>query len=188
MRQFTSRALARLALAGLVAGSACAPPQPRLASPPRAAQFTVRAVQVRPASSVSTPRVTGDRLRSPDGRSEAYFETGVQGLESTSSRLMAGPVGAPARAIAQAVNPYGIAWHPESGTIAFSEGTIVHLVDSDGQTRARLYSGPGGPYPGACFNLVWSADGRLLSCDQVESVEREELANPSTVTITVDVR
>lgn len=101
---------------------------------------------------------------------------------------MAGSVGAPAREIAQVVNPYGLAWHPEGRTIAFSEGTVVHLVDSDGQTRMLLYSGPGGPYPGACFNLTWSADGRTLSCEQVESVEREELANPSTVTITLNVR
>jgi len=90
--------------------------------------------------------------------------------------------------IAEVVNFYGLCWSPDSSKIAYSEGTLVHLADIDGKTKQVIYSGPGGPYPGASFNLKWSENGLQLSFMQVENVRDFELANPSLVTITLGVR
>jgi len=65
---------------------------------------------------------------------------------------------------------------------------MVHIADSDGQTKSTIYSGPGGPYPGASFDLRWSDDGRQLSFLQVEHAQDSELANPSFVTIILGIR
>ncbi len=121
-------------------------------------------------------------VASPDGRSVVWSERRGKGLESTEHALMVARDGGPAKAIATAVNLGGLAWSPDGTRIAYSEGTVVHVVDADGGRPAVVYVGPGGPYPGACFNLTWHPDGRL-SFIEIESSFDERLANPKRITI-----
>jgi Tol biopolymer transport system component len=126
---------------------------------------------------------------SPDGKRVAKVEKLRSGIESQVYVLSVSATGeASGIKIAEVVNFFGLCWSPGGSKIAFSEGTMVHIADSDGQTKSTIYSGPGGPYPGASFDLRWSDDGRQLSFLQVENAQDPELANPSFVTITLGIK
>ena len=126
---------------------------------------------------------------SPDGKRMAKVERLRSGIESQVYVLSIFTMGeASGIKIAEVVNFFGLCWSPGGSKIAFSEGTMVHIADSDGQTKSTIYSGPGGPYPGASFDLRWSDDGRQLSFLQVEHAQDSELANPSFVTIILGIR
>ena len=126
---------------------------------------------------------------SPDGKRMAKVERLRSGIESQVYVLSIFTIGeASGIKIAEVVNFFGLCWSPGGSKIAFSEGTMVHIADSDGQTKSTIYSGPGGPYPGASFDLRWSDDGRQLSFLQMEHAQDSELANPSFVTIILGIR
>jgi Tol biopolymer transport system component len=127
------------------------------------------------------------RVPSPDGKRIAYSERmGGAGLESLRYGIYVSDTTERERIkIAEVVNYYGLAWSPDGTKIAFSEGTIVYIADSDGMTKQAVHVGPGGPYPGACFNLTWSEGGQKLSFVQVENARDADLANPSKVVITL---
>jgi hypothetical protein len=124
------------------------------------------------------------KLLSPDAKMMAKVERLRSGIESQVYVVSLSTIGKESEIeIAEVVNFFGLCWSPDSSKIAFSEGTIVHIADRDGQTKSTIYSGPGGPYPGASFDLRWSDNGRQLSFFQVEHAQDSELANPSLVTI-----
>jgi hypothetical protein len=126
---------------------------------------------------------------SPDGMRMAKVERLRSGIESQVYAVSVSTLGeASGIKIAEVVNFFGLCWSPGGSKIAFSEGTMVHIADSDGHTKHTIYSGPGGPYPGASFDLRWSDDGRQLSFLQVEHAQDPELANPSFVTITLGTK
>ena len=126
---------------------------------------------------------------SPDGKRMAKVERLRSGIESQVYGLSVSTIGeASGIKIAEVVNFFGLCWSPGGSKIAFSEGTMVHIADSDGQTKSTIYSGPGGPYPGASFDLRWFDDGRQLSFLQVEHAQDPELANPSFVTIILGIK
>ncbi len=123
---------------------------------------------------------------SPIKKRTAHIEKLRVGVESIVFAVFVSTINGETRTkIADVANFFGLAWSPESSKIAFSEGTLIHITDSDGQTQKVIYIGPGGPYPGACFDLKWSEDGQKLSFSQVESVNDVSLANPIKVTITL---
>ena len=127
--------------------------------------------------------------KSPDGKKVANVKKMRTGIESQVYMVSISETDNKHEIkIHEVVNFYGLCWSPDGSKIAFSEGTIVHIADSDGKTRQAIYIGPGGPYPGASFNLRWSENGRQLSFMQVENVQDFELANPSLVTITLGKR
>jgi hypothetical protein len=126
---------------------------------------------------------------SPDGKRMAKVERLRSGIESQVYGLSVSTIGeASGIKIAEVVNFFGLCWSPGGSKIAFSEGTMVHIADSDGQTKSTIYSGPGGPYPGASFDLRWFDNGRQLSFLQVEHAQDPELANPSFVTIILGIK
>ena len=126
---------------------------------------------------------------SPDRKRMAKVERLRSGIESQVYVVSVSTIGEESGVkIAEVVNFFGLCWSPDGSKIAFSEGTMVHIADSDGQTKSTIYSGPGGPYPGASFDLRWSDDGRQLSFLQVEHAQDSELANPSFVTIILGIR
>jgi hypothetical protein len=126
---------------------------------------------------------------SPDGKRMAKVERLRSGIESQVYGLSVSTIGeASGIKIAEVVNFFGLCWSPGGSKIAFSEGTMVHIADSDGQTKSTIYSGPGGSYPGASFDLRWFDDGRQLSFLQVEHAQDPELANPSFVTIILGIK
>ncbi|UCF90493.1 MAG: hypothetical protein JSW39_19650 [Desulfobacterales bacterium] len=128
-------------------------------------------------------------VKSPDGKKVAKVVNISGGIESQLYVVSVFAVEEESQIkIAEVVNFFGLCWSPDSSKIAFSEGTMVHLADSDGKTKQIIYIGPGGPYPGASFNLRWSGNGRQLFFIQVENVRDSELANPSFVTITLGKR
>lgn len=141
-------------------------PEERLASPPR--EVAVETATVRFIASVETKRT---------------------GLESTVFRIVlrarARQSGGPVREHViekDAVNLFDIAWAPGGSMVAFCEGTLVSAVGWSGDPQV-LYVGPGGPYPGACTGLAWSADGGQLQFIQLEHATDTSLANPARVTL-----
>lgn len=128
-------------------------------------------------------------VKSPDGKRVAKVEMIRRGIESQVYVVSVSAIdGEPETKIAEAVNLFGLCWSPDGSKIAFSEGSIVHIADRDGQTKQIIYSGPGGPYPGASFNLKWVENGQKLSFIQVENAQDSELANPAIVTIKLGMR
>lgn len=127
--------------------------------------------------------------KSPDDKKVANVERMRTGIESQIYMISISETDKKHEIkIHEVVNFYGLCWSPEGSKIAFSEGTMVHIADSDGKTKQTIYTGPGGPYPGASFNLRWSENGRQLSFIQVENAQDFELANPALVTITLGKR
>jgi Tol biopolymer transport system component len=112
-------------------------------------------------------------------------QTVSTGFESRRSRIVLTGPNRRRVTIGPLVNYYGIAWSPDSSKIAFAEGAVVTIADRDGRTRQVMHTGPGGPYPGACFDLVWSEGGRTLSFTQVENAEQLDLSRPTRVIITL---
>jgi hypothetical protein len=125
------------------------------------------------------------QVRSPDRRWLARAQTMSTGRESRRSRIVLTGPNRRRVTIGPLVNYYGLAWSPDSSKIAFSEGAVVTIADRDGRTRQVIHTGPGGPYPGACFDLVWSEGGRTLSFTQVENAEQLDLSRPTRVVITL---
>jgi hypothetical protein len=152
----------------------------------RAKDLKKVAEEVHPGASPDGLNELVHTVVSPDGKRTATAERVSIGVESIVFGIYVSSASSEARVkIAEVVNWFGLCWSPDGSKIAFSEGTILHVADSDGQTRQVIYIGPGGPYPGACFNLKWSGDGKRLSCIQVENARDVELSNPVKVTITL---
>jgi hypothetical protein len=153
-----------------------------------AAQLEVVAVASRPVGAMPQLAAPERTLAAPHGEKVAHIEPVQQGLESATYHIrVTGPGGGDAITVAQPVNLSDLAWSPDGSKLAYCEGTMVQVVDSDGLTTRRLYVGPGGPYPGGCFELTWSDDGRRLSFIQVENVHRPEFSNPVEVVLTLTV-
>ena len=128
-------------------------------------------------------------VKSPDGKRVAKVVRIGTGIESQVYLVSVLAVNEKSEIkIAEAVNFFGLCWSPDGSKIAYSEGTMVHIADSDGLTKQIIYIGPGGPYPGASFNLRWSNNGQQLSFMQVVNAQTSELANPSFVTITLGMK
>src|SRR5262245_27059697 len=153
-----------------------------------AARLTGEAVRQDPAASVTGLERVPALVRSPDKRRTAHVRELAKGAESVRSQIT---IVGPSRrqiAIATVVNYFGLTWSPDGTKIAFSEGAVVTIVDSDGTTRQVIHTGPGGRYPGACFDLQWSKDGRTLSFTQVENARQLDLSRPVRVAIALGVR
>jgi Tol biopolymer transport system component len=140
--------------------------------------------EVEPIAFPDVPKKVNSEITSPDKRKIVKLIKKSTGLESASYQIYVTLLKSCQKYfIAEAVNCYGLGWSPDSSKIAFSEGTLVHLADSDGSSQQMIYTGPGGPYPGACFDFAWSRDGRRLSFIQVESVRDSSLAHPKRITL-----
>jgi len=142
-------------------------------------------VKLEPGASTRGLAHVPSQVRSPDGRRVARAQTVSVGRESRRSRIVITGPNRRRITIGPIVNYYGLAWSPDGSKIAFSEGAVVTIADSDGQSRQVIHTGPGGPYPGACFDLAWSAAGRTLSFTQVENAEQLDLSRPTRVVITL---
>ncbi len=107
-----------------------------------------------------------------------------QAVESSICRLeLTDSAGEPIDSIDEIANCYGMAWSPDGNRLAFSEGSLVHVLPAAGGERTTLFAGPGGPYPGGAFNLEWLRDGARLRFDVVDHVSNPDLANPRQVTL-----
>lgn len=150
----------------------------------RAKDLRKLAEEVEPIAFPVTPKKVKSEITSPNKRKIVRLVKKTAGLESITYQIYVKVLKSCQKFfIAEAVNCYGLGWSPDSSKIAFSEGTLVHLADSDGVTQQIIYTGPGGPYPGACFDFAWSQDGRRLSFIQVESVHDSSLAHPKRITL-----
>jgi hypothetical protein len=153
-----------------------------------AARLTSESVRVEPGAATAGLERVPTVVRSPDKRLTARVQTLSQGAESQRSRIaITGPGRRPVT-IATLVNYFGLAWSPDGSKVAYSEGAVVAISDSDGRTRTVIHTGPGGRYPGACFDLAWSEDGRVLSFTQVENAQQLDLSTPVRVSITLGTR
>jgi len=152
-----------------------------------AAKLTKGAVRMEPGAPTRGLAHVPAQVSSPDGRRIARVQNVSAGRESATSRVVITGPGRRRTPIGTVVNNFGLAWSPDGSKIAFSEGTIVHVADSDGKTRQVIHTGPGGPYPGAAFDLAWSDDGRTLSFTQVENAGQLDLSRPVRVVITLGV-
>ena len=153
-----------------------------------AARLTSAAVRQEHSASTAGLERVPSIVQSPDNRRTARVQQLSQGVESQRSRITIDGPGQRRTTIATAVNYFGLAWSPDGRKIAFSEGAIVTIADSDGKTQQVIHTGPGGRYPGACFDLEWSKDGRTLSFTQVENARQLDLSRPVRVSITLGVR
>ena len=142
-------------------------------------------VKLEPGASTRGLRHVPSQVRSPDGRWVARAQTVSVGRESRRSRIVITGPNRRRITIGPIVNYYGLAWSPDGSKIAFSAGAVVTIADSHGPGRQVIHTGPGGPYPGACFDLVWSEAGRTLSFTQVENAEQLDLWRPTRVVITL---
>jgi hypothetical protein len=125
----------------------------------------------------------------PAGRFVARVEATKTSVESTASRIVlrahsrdSGTVVHERVIKEDAVNVFGLAWAPDGSSLAFCEGALVSVAGWSGDPQI-LHAGPGGPYPGACTDLSWSADRRQLRFIQVEHATDPSLANPARVTL-----
>lgn len=153
-----------------------------------AARLKRTAVRTEPSASTAGPGRPPMEVRGPDNRSVARVQQVSRGRESRSSRLVVTRSGRRAVIAARVVNYFGMAWSPDGSKIAYSEGTTIHIVDADGKTRQTIYTGPGGPYPGAAFDLRWADGGSTLSFTQVENAEQLDLSHPVRIILTLAAR
>lgn len=150
----------------------------------RAKDLRMVAKKVKPYLSLVAPKKINPKITSPDNQKIVQLVKKTVGLESTTYQIYITFLKSCQKIlIAQVVNCYDLRWSPDSSKIVFSEGTLVHLADSDGASKQVIYTGPGGPYPGACFDFTWSQDGRRLSFIQLESVYDNSLAYPKRITL-----
>lgn len=189
MKKTTLNVIWMLQILSLLVCNACIWDQKRThfdLSPLRSQDLIKLAENIKPNPDVSLEGIGNIpyKLLSPDAKMMAKVERLRSGIESQVYVVSLSTIGKESEIeIAEVVNFFGLCWSPDSSKIAFSEGTMVHIADRDGQTKCTIYSGPGGPYPGASFDLRWSDNGRQLSFFQVEHAQDSELANPSLVTI-----
>lgn len=129
------------------------------------------------------------RVVSPDGTKVAALEKVKILMESQVFRLVVtGSDGGERQVHDQVVNYYGLTWSPDSTKLAYSEGCLVHIVDQEVMFRTTIYTGPGGPYPGACFDLKWAKNGGELSFVQIENAQQPDLSSPIRVIVTLAKR
>lgn len=152
-----------------------------------AAKLIKASVRIEPGASTGGLEHVPAQVRAPDGRRIARVQTLSTGRESRQSRIVIVGAGSRRVTFGPVVNYFGLAWSPDSSKLAYSEGAVVRIADSDGRTRQVIHTGPGGPYPGACFDLVWSDGGLTLSFTQVENAEQLDLSRPVRVVITLRV-
>ena len=75
-------------------------------------------------------------VRSPDGKRVAGAERVRAGIESQVFIVSVSNVDDKSEIkIAEVVNFFGLCWSPDGSKIAYSEGTMVHIADSDGKTK-----------------------------------------------------
>ena len=153
----------------------------------RAQDLVVVTWTARPASDASFRTQAGSLFTSPNGLWVAEVENLSSGQESTTRRLAVTRAREGTQTFnAEVTNLTSLAWSPNSRMLAYCEGLIVHVVDSDGQSSKTVYVGPGGPYPGGCSDLRWSSEGSNLLFRQLPNVFRSDLGNPVWVTIEFD--
>jgi hypothetical protein len=117
-------------------------------------------------------------------RRRAHREPSGKGLESGVFRLVITAERTGAQGVVEGItNLSELAWSPEGECQAYCEGALLYTIDSSGTHRRLLYAGPGGAYPGACFDLSWSADGARLCFTLIENLFRPELAHPMRITL-----
>jgi hypothetical protein len=153
-----------------------------------AARLTSEMIRSNPTPSIAGLDQPLSIVVSPDKGRTARVRLLSKGSESRRARIEITRKGQPTKTLATVVNPFGLAWSPDGTKIAFSEGAVVTIADSNGATRQVIHTGPGGRYPGACFDLLWSTDGRTLSFTQVENADQLDLSRPMRVSITLGVR
>jgi hypothetical protein len=150
----------------------------------RAQDLKTLAKEIEPNVSLVAPKKINPQITSPDNQKIVQLAEKTVGLESITYQIdITILISCQKIFIARVVNCYDLSWSPDSSKIVFSEGTLVHLADSDGFSQQVIYTGPGGPYPGACFDFTWSQDGRRLSFIQLESVHDSSLAHPKRITL-----
>ena len=121
-------------------------------------------------------------VTSPDGLKTLNLKQVATGVETLSYALSI--IDHQSRHVTELgniTNFFSAAWSPDSTFLAFSEGSLVHLVASDGENRREIFRGRGGPYPGASVNLTWSADGRILTFVELQHAGRPELQFPQKI-------
>jgi hypothetical protein len=170
----------------LAAAVSCAAPhqspEPVAALP--ATDLRALAIDRQPVPVERIPRIA-DEVKSPDGTRVARLEPIGTGLESRRDRLVITGAGPLSTTIAEVINFFGLAWSPDGQKVAYCEGAVLHIADAAGATTQILHQGRGGRYPGACFDLAWSNDGRTLSLTEVENAEQLDISNPVRLTITL---
>lgn len=155
----------------------------------RSDQLYMTEKNVKPLSAIGQVPPPGSVIPGPQGKLKALVKELRKGMESVSYGIYVSRHGKSGEVfIAEVVNLYDLIWSTDGSKLAFCEGSILHVADSDGSTRQQIYTGPGGPYPGACFNLQWSATGKEISFNQVEHVSYDNLKNPVEVIITLGKR
>jgi hypothetical protein len=153
-----------------------------------AARLVAENVRTDPAASAAGLEHVPVTIRSPDQRRVARVRTLTTTAEGQRSRITITGPGQRTVTFPTVVNYYGLAWSLDSSKVAYAEGAVVTVADSDGKTRQVVYTGPGARYPGACIDLQWSDGGRTLSFTQVENARQLDLSTPTRVTITLGVR
>ena len=143
------------------------------------------AVRTEPIRLIGGPQRAPSEVPAPNGHVVAKIQHVSSGPESRRSNILITGRGRRPVALATVVNYFGLSWSPGGTKIAYSEGAVVHVVDANGRTRQAIYTGPGGPYPGAAFDLVWSDGGHTLSFTQVENAEQLDLSHPLRVVMTL---
>jgi hypothetical protein len=181
------RKRALIALACVLLPLACASAAQKTGDSLRipAARLTSESVRREPGASTAGLERVPSVVPSPDKRRTARVQAISRGAESERSRITVMGPGPSRVTIATVVNYFGLAWSPDGSKLAFSEGAVVTIADSDGRTRTVIHTGPGARYPGACFDLAWSEDGRVLSFTQVENAQQLDLSTPVRVSITL---
>jgi hypothetical protein len=162
---------------------AASPAPFELASIP-AARLVKVSEDVRSIPFPNSPPAPPTRVPSPRGDRVAEVVRVGTGVESSTHRII---VSSPDRrqgvAVADVTNLSGLIWSPDGSKIAFCEGAILHVADADGRTQRALHVGPGGPYPGACFDIAWTGRGDEIAFVEVQNASDPELGNPVRVTV-----
>jgi hypothetical protein len=153
-----------------------------------ASQLRVVSITSEPTTDTKGLNQVAADVKSADGQRVARVQPIGRGAESTRARLVITGPGQRRVTLGEVVNHFGTAWSPGGRTIAYCSGAILTVADSDGKTSQALHRGPGGAYPGACFDIAWSADGGTISFTQVENAEQLDISTPKRITLTLGAR